>query len=352
MKGLLFFLRLIFVIILASVFYQIATAIFSAPPFSWINIVSIIIGALLAVAIIWVELQYANRFIVSIFTLLLGLLIGFIAAYLFLQALFLIPHFRLIKQLFPRFQAEQIEDALKIGITFFFCYLVVVLLVRTRNRFKLLIPFVEFNKETNERYLIIDSSVIIDGRILSICDTNILAGTYTIPKFVLNELQLLADSVDRKKRSRGRRGIDILGELQKKNNLKIYFDPDILPHIKEVDDKLIALTQKLDGVLITNDYNLKKIAELQHVEVINLNAVANALRPPVLPGDTIQIQIIKAGEEPDQGVGYLDDGTVVIVQNALAYIDQTVEVVVTNVLQTNMGRMVFAKAAVTILEKH
>jgi len=151
---------------------------------------------------------------------------------------------------------------------------------------------------------------------------------------------------------RGRRGIDTLGELQKKANIKIYFDTEMFSHIKNVDDKLLALCQKLNGVLVTNDYNLKKIAELQNIEVINLNAVANALRPPVLPGDAMQIQIIKAGEEPDQGIGYLDDGTVVIVQNAITYLEQTVEVLVTNVLQTNMGRMVFAKISGQVPEKH
>ncbi len=352
MKGLLFFLRLTFVIITASTFYQIAVATLNAPPFALINILSIILGAFLAVLVIWIEIEYANRFIVSLFTMLFGLLIGFVASHLFLQAFFLIPHIRILRQIFARTQAEQITDALQVGITFFFCYLIVVLLAKTRNRFKLLIPFVELNKETIERYLILDSSVIIDGRILTICETNILPGIFTIPKFVLNELQLLADSGDRKKRGRGRRGIDTLGELQKKANIKIYFDTEMFSHIKNVDDKLLALCQKLNGVLVTNDYNLKKIAELQNIEVINLNAVANALRPPVLPGDAMQIQIIKAGEEPDQGIGYLDDGTVVIVQNAITYLEQTVEVLVTNVLQTNMGRMVFAKISGQVPEKH
>lgn len=344
----LFIFRLTFVIITASVAYQIAVAIFNSPPFSWVNIVSIMLGTGVAVAIIWGELQYSNRFVIGIFTIILGLLIGFVSAHLFLQAVMLIPHVKILGQIFTRMQTEQIQDALRIGITFFFSYLVIVLLARTRNRFKLLIPFVELNKESNERHLILDSSVIIDGRILSICETNILKGIYTIPKFVLNELQLLADSVDRKKRMRGRRGIDILGELQKKTGLQIYFDSETFNHIKEVDEKLLALSQKLSGILVTNDYNLKKIAELQGIEVINLNAVANALRPPVMPGDNISIQIIKTGEEAEQGIGYLDDGTVVIVQNASALIGQTVEVVVTNVLQTNMGRMVFAKYA----EKH
>lgn len=344
----LFIFRLIFVVITASVAYQISIAMFNAAPFSWINIFSIVIGTGVAVAVIWIELQYANRFVIATFTVILGLLIGFVASYLFLQALMLIPHVKILRQIFERSQTEQIQDALRVGVTFFFCYLVIVLLARTRNRFKLLIPFVELNKESDDRHLILDSSVIIDGRILSICDTNILKGVYTIPKFVLNELQLLADSVDRKKRMRGRRGIDILGELQKKTVLQIYFDTELFPHIKEVDDKLLALSQKLGGVLVTNDYNLKKIAELQGIEVINLNAVANALRPPVMPGDTINIQIIKPGEEAEQGIGYLDDGTVVIVQNAAPLIGQLVEVVVTNVLQTNMGRMVFAKAS----EKH
>ena len=343
MKGALFIFRLIFVITTASVSYQISMATMETAPFSLINIGSIVTGALVGVSIIWIEIQYANRFIVIIFTVILGLLIGFIASNLFLQALFLIPHIQLIKQRLPIIQFRQLQEAVQVGITFFFCYMAIAILIRTRNRFKLLIPFIDLNRESTEKYLVIDSSIIIDGKILNICDTKILQGTFTIPRFVLHELQTLADSADRKKRERGRRGIDILGELQKKLASKIHFDLEMFPQIREVDDKLIALTQRLSGILVTNDYNLKKIAELQNIDVINLNAVANALRPSVLPGDLLHIHILKYGEEAGQGVGYLEDGTVVIIENGAKYMGKMVEIVITNVLQTNMGRMVFAK---------
>ncbi len=349
MKGVLFFLRLFFVITIASTAYQISLALFAAPPFSAVNIICIIIGALFAVFIIWIEIEYASRFINAIFTVILGILVGFIASTLLIQAIFLIPHIRMLKESFPPIKVQQTEDAIKVGITFFFCYLSIVVFFRTRNRYKMLIPFVELSRESSERYLVLDSSVIIDGRVLSICDTNVLPGTLVIPKFILNELQALADSSDRNKRIRGRRGIDILAELQKKPKIKIYFDPDTLEHIKEVDDRLIALSQRLNAILVTNDYNLKKIAELHNIEIINLNAVANALRPPVIHGDAINIQIVKKGEEINQGIGYLNDGTVVIVENGFSYLDKNIEVIVTNVLQSNMGRMVFARPA---NEKH
>ena len=337
MKAALLLLRLIFVITTASVGYQIAIAMFGYPPFSIFNIISIILAALIAVLIIWVEIHYATKFIVGIFTVILGLLIGFIASHLFLQAIFLLPHIRAIKQTFPIRQIKQLDDAVNVGVTFFFCYMAVAILFRTRNRYKLLIPFVEMAREVENRNLILDSSVIIDGRIASICDTNVLKGKLVIPKFVLNELQTLADSSDKKKRGRGRRGIEILGELQKKTSLHIEFDPQLFSGIKDVDDKLIRLAQELSGCLVTNDYNLKKIAELQQIEVVNLHSLANALRPPVLPSDMISIQVIKPGEEPDQGIGYLEDGTVVIVENSRRYIGKTVMVVVTNVFTNQYG---------------
>lgn len=345
MDGALLIIRILFVVTTASAAYQIALVSSETPPFSSVNILSLIVGALFAVIVIWVEIIYTARFIVGIFTIILGLLIGFIASHLFTRGLFLIPHVRLLQEAVAPEHFAQISAATEVGLTFFFCYMAVSILFKTQNRFKLLIPYVELTKDVREVALILDTSVIIDGRIVNLCDTNILRGTLVIPRFVLNELQTLADSSDKRKRTRGRRGLEMLDELRSRAKFQFRLDSELFNHITGVDEKLVALAQKLNGILVTNDYNLKKVAELQHVEVINLNSLTNALRPPVLPGDTFLIHIIKQGEESHQGIGYLEDGTVVVVENGYEWVGRKLNVTVTNILQTNIGRMVFGKPA-------
>lgn len=190
---------------------------------------------------------------------------------------------------------------------------------------------------------IFDTSVIIDGRIADICETGFLEGDMVIPKFVLGELQQIADSSDSLKRNRGRRGLEILQRMQKSIDLNIKIIDDDFPKIKEVDAKLVVLSQKLNGKVITNDYNLNKVAELQGVSVLNINQLANAVKPVVLPGEVMNVHILKEGKEYGQGVAYLDDGTMVVVDNARKSIGKGVEVSVTSVLQTTAGRMIFAK---------
>lgn len=189
---------------------------------------------------------------------------------------------------------------------------------------------------------ILDTSVIIDGRMADICDTGFIEGTLTVPRFVLEELQLIADSSDSMKRSRGRRGLDILNRMQKSNGIRIDITDMDFPKLKGVDAKLVALAKKQGGKIITNDYNLNKVAELQGIKILNVNELANALKPLVLPGETMVVKAIKEGKEPGQGVAYLDDGTMVIVDNGNRFLRQNVEVVVTSVLQTTAGRMIFS----------
>ncbi len=341
--GILLVVRTLFVITIASVSYQLTTIIFNRPPFDFINVFAIVLGAFLAITLIWIEIKYAARFLVGIFTVILGLFIGFIASNLFLQAMFLIPHIRILKEQITPEKYIQMEDVIRVGVTFLFCYLAIAILFNTKNRFKLLIPFIDFTKEGSERFLILDSNVIIDGRIGGICDTNILRGTLVVPQFVLNEIQILSDSSDKQKRLRGRRGLEVLANLQETSSLKVQIDADIFPKIIDVDGKLVALAKKLEGIIVTNDYSLKKIAQLHEVEVINLNALANAVRASVFPGEYIRLKVVKAGEEVEQGIGYLDDGTVVVIESGRKFIDKTITIVVTNVLQNNIGRMVFAK---------
>jgi uncharacterized protein YacL len=198
-------------------------------------------------------------------------------------------------------------------------------------------------KQGKKTYKILDTSVIIDGRIADIAETGFLDGIIVTPQFVLRELQLVADSADSLKRNRGRRGLDILQRLQKTANLTIQIVEDDFPAVREVDLKLIELAKVYEGKIITNDFNLNKVAQLQGVEVLNINELANSLKPIVLPGETMRVFILKEGKEYNQGVAYLDDGTMVVVDNARKMIGKTIDVSVTSVLQTTAGKMIFGK---------
>src|SRR3954468_20726177 len=192
-----------------------------------------------------------------------------------------------------------------------------------------------------KRYRILDTSVIIDGRIADICETGFMDGTLVIPQFVLKELQLVADSSDSMKRNRGRRGLDILQKIQKMSGVDVTISDMDFPDVREVDLKLIELARTLQGKIVTNDFNLNKVAQLRGVEVLNINELANSLKPVVLPGEIMKVFILKEGKEYNQGVAYLDDGTMVVVDNARKMISKTIDIVVTSVLQTTAGKMIF-----------
>ena len=194
-----------------------------------------------------------------------------------------------------------------------------------------------------KRYRILDTSVIIDGRIADVCETGFLDGTLVIPQFVLKELQLVADSSDSLKRNRGRRGLDILQKIQKMSGLDVAISDIDFPEVREVDLKLIELGRTLQGKIVTNDFNLNKVAQLRGVEVLNINELANALKPVVLPGEFMKVFILKEGKEYNQGVAYLDDGTMVVVDNARRMISKNIDIVVTSVLQTTAGKMIFGR---------
>ena len=193
------------------------------------------------------------------------------------------------------------------------------------------------------RYKILDTSVIIDGRICDVCETGFMDGTLVIPQFVLKELQLVADSGDSLKRNRGRRGLDILQKIQKMSGIEVVISDMDFPEVKEVDLKLIELARALQGKIVTNDFNLNKVAQLRGVAVLNVNELANSLKPVVLPGEIMKVFILKEGKEYNQGVAYLDDGTMVVVDNARKMISKTIDIVVTSVLQTTAGKMIFGR---------
>jgi uncharacterized protein YacL len=199
-------------------------------------------------------------------------------------------------------------------------------------------------KGFEENLKILDTSVIIDGRIADVCEAGFIEGTFIVPQFILQELQYIADSQDSTKRARGRRGLDVLHKIQKMSNITVRIVDEDFPKIKEVDAKLVALGKLMNAKIITNDFNLNKVAQLQGVSVLNINELANSLKPVVLPGEMMRVFVLKEGKEYNQGVAYLDDGTMVVVENGRRLMGKNIEVTVTSVLQTTAGRMIFSKA--------
>ena len=227
-------------------------------------------------------------------------------------------------------------------------FMCVSFVLQTRDDFRFVIPYVEFSKQTKgARPILLDTSVIIDGRIADIAETKIFESQLIVPRFVLSELQAVADSEDKLRRNRGRRGLDVLNRLQnnKKSDIKIMdAHAPAVDDAPDVDAKLVALASHMDGRVLTNDYNLNKIAQLRGVDVININDLANALKPVVLPGETMVVKILKTGEEPGQGVGYLEDGTMVVAEQGRDHVGREIAITVTSVLQTSAGRMIFGRA--------
>ena len=227
-----------------------------------------------------------------------------------------------------------------------FCYFGMAIALRGKDEFNLIIPYVKFaRQDQREELIILDTSVVIDGRISDICQTRFIEGRFIVPRFVLKELQQIADSQDSIKRNRGRRGLDVLAKLQKLPNIDVRIQEEDFSDVKEVDAKLVKLAKLLGARILTNDFNLNKIAELQGVQVLNINELANALKPVVLPGEVMEARVIKEGKEYNQGVAYLDDGTMIVVDSGRKLIGHTVNVNITSVLQTQAGRMIFARAA-------
>jgi len=224
-------------------------------------------------------------------------------------------------------------------------YLGMAVAYKKRDEFSFLVPSgTSYARRTQSNDLkILDTNVIIDGRILDICETGFIEGTLIIPRFVLRELQYIADSSDILRRNRGRRGLDILHAMQKSPNIDVRISEEDFLDIEEVDAKLIALAKSMGAKVVTNDFNLNQVAELQAVMVLNINELANAVKPVILPGETMTVRVVKEGKEYRQGVAYLDDGTMVVVDNGRTLMGQSVDVMVTSILQTAAGRMIFTK---------
>jgi uncharacterized protein YacL len=216
-------------------------------------------------------------------------------------------------------------------------------IIGSRSSMKNIMSSLKGESDIYTKRKILDTSVIIDGRVADIAETGFMEGPLVIPQFVLKELQAIADSPDSVKRNRGRRGLNILRKMQKKTDTSVEIWEQDFPDVKEVDLKLLELAKLINGKVVTNDFNLNKVAQLRGVEILNINELANALKPVVLPGEHMNVKILREGKEADQGVAYLDDGTMIVVDEARSYIDRNVEVEVTSVLQTTAGKMIFAR---------
>jgi uncharacterized protein YacL len=317
----------------------------------------------------FIALKYLSSYYYSI----IGLLLGFTAAFIVIQVEQIIRRFSLriiLGGVIGTIIGLLIAILLSYGLRFFTVwdkqevpFLIYALMASILGYLGLVIgskkseelsfsafgPFKGFRAASD--YRILDTSVIIDGRIADICDTGFIEGNLIVPRFILDELQHIADSSDSMKRSRGRRGLDILNRMQKNLNINIEIVDHDFPKIKGVDAKLVALAKKMNGKILTNDFNLNKVAELKGIKILNVNELANSLKPVVLPGELMVVKVIKEGKESGQGVAYLDDGTMVIVDHASRHLGEIVEVAVTSVLQTTAGRMIFTEMKAVVPEK-
>ncbi len=311
------------------------------------GVVALFFGISIAVTllVIYIDIKVKQEHKIATFS---GVLLGMMAGLLFAYAMsFVVDLAGLFLENNKGIDESLLrlgKDGVKLFIGLVTCYIGISVVLQTKDDFRFVIPYVEFTKQLRGAMpTLLDTSVIIDGRVVDIARTHILQGTVIVPQFVIDELQQIADSQDKLKRARGRRGLDILKLLQDDGlvDLRIV-DQDASGN--GVDQKLVSLSLELKARLMTNDFNLNKAASLKQIEVINLNELAQALRPVALPGEGMRVKIVKKGEGPNQGVGYLEDGTMVVVEGGRDKVDQMLPITITSTLQTSAGKMIFAKA--------
>ena len=297
--------------------------------------------------VLFTDLKEKSKDITTIIAIYFGLLLGLLVGWLF--SLAMEPIITSVARALSETLQQRLVSIGRVLITVICCYVAISTLLQTKDEFRFIIPYVEFSKQVKgNRPLVLDTSVIIDGRIADVCDTRIVDSKLIVPRFVLNELQAIADSSDKMKRNRGRRGLDILKRLQNNSKIELEIHDGSIGEAKtgekiRVDERLVLFTKAIGGRVVTNDFNLNKIAQLQNVDVINLNEVANSLKTVALPGEFLQVRVVKVGDQPGQGVGYMDDGTMVVIEQGRNSVGQDVSLVVTSVLQTPAGRMIFGR---------
>ena len=329
-------LRSVFLMVAAGLGFQLVNSGLLPPYPAWLPYLAFGGIMSLSIAVIIADIVFPRKQLDTISAVYFGILIGLFLTYVMRLALS------------PMLPSPDSPAApwIQLVLGMILCYTCISVLLQTKDDFRFIIPYVEFAKEVKGlKPFVLDTSVVIDGRIADVIETRVLDNQLIMPRFVIGELQAIADSSDKLRRSRGRRGLDILNRMRSdpKVDMTIY-DRD-LPEMagQPVDLKLVLLAKHLDGKIVTNDYNLNKVAKLHDVGVINLNDIANSLKPLFLPGETIDVQIVKLGEESGQGIGYLDDGTMVVVEGGREHINQMVKIVVTSVLQKSAGRMIFGR---------
>jgi len=324
------FIRVFFIVVSTVVGYQIGVPFMSGGGRP--DLFGAAIGFLLSCAIIAFEFGMRKVSVRGLSSAVFGLIFGMIMAKFITDAFVLVPMDKLF------------ASSLQLILTVIFCYLGMVIAIRGRDEFSVIIPYIKFSRQhQSEMFIVLDTSAIIDGRIADLCQTKFLEGRFIVPRFVLRELQQIADSQDALKRNRGRRGLDILNRIKKLKAMDIKIHDEDFPELTDVDAKLVKLAKVLNAKVLTTDYNLNKISELQGVPVLNINDLANALKPVVLPGEIMEVRLIKEGKEYSQAVAYLEDGTMVVVDDAKHMIGSSLNVTITSVLQTSAGRMIFAK---------
>jgi uncharacterized protein YacL len=327
----LIILRLVFLMVAAGLATLFSTAEHLRSENPWPGFIGVMVIAAIVLA---VDVFVPRKRLDVISAVYFGALVGLFLTYVIGVAMT------------PLLQANPYSEKIELVVGMVVVYSCISLLMQTKDDFRFIIPYIEFAKEVKGlKPYVLDTSVVIDGRIADLAETCILDNQLIMPRFVLAELQNIADSSDKMRRSRGRRGLDVLNRLRNSKNveLKIYDrdHPDLTD--QPVDMKLVLLAKTLEGKVVTGDYNLNKVARLHNVPVVNLNDVANALKPVFLPGERVEVKIVKAGEEPGQGVGYLDDGTMIVVESARDHVGKLVNLTVTSVLQTSAGRMIFGR---------
>lgn len=340
----LYILRFVFLLVVSGLSIAfINSGVFPSQWGDWMPIFVFGGMMLLALAVIIFDICYPRKRLDVITAVYFGLIVGFFLSYM--VNIGLTPFYNTLTN-FKELNPQKIQDSIQLIITVMMCYISISLLLQTRNDFRFIIPFVEFSKELKgSRPYILDTSVVIDGRIADIVATKIFETQLIMPQFIVQELQRIAESSDKIKRGQGQRGLDILNQLRKNPDVDLQIFDRYLPELngQSVEMQLVLLAKHLEAKLVTNDYSLNKVASLNGVGVMNLNDLANALKPAFLPGQEVDIHIIKQGEEAGQGVGYLADGTMVVVEGGRAHLGKNVHIVVTSVLQTSAGRMIFGK---------
>jgi uncharacterized protein YacL len=339
---LLWAFRVIFIIVVVGVLLASATSdkmTYQQNAPSWWAVV--ISGSGIMVFVFFLDILTPKKKLSALAGVFFGLLVGLLISGALAPAVDMIT---------DTYRIELIPEAItsiKWTLGICICFLTISVVMRTKDDVRFVIPYVEFAKQTKgARPLVLDTSAIIDGRIADLCQGRLFDAPVVIPRFVLTELQVIADSADKLKRNRGRRGLDILHKMQSSSAFDVEINDTVIPEVEEakgVDQKLMMFTKGCNGRLATTDYNLSKVAQVREVDVVNINDLANSLKVVVLPGETMEVKIIKPGEEAEQGIGYLDDGTMVVVESGRNKIGREVVISVTSSLQTSAGKMIFGK---------